>query len=156
MCGRAIFLLTMKIRDTGRLLLPHAPAIRSPTGCRAGLLLLGLGCDTQRFPYLTARVLPMPVFGLLLATVLCNHVVFSAAIYLRAHNREPFLPVSIAIGVLTACGTLLMGKSCQTRRRDARLFLHLRNLWFRLRTFIFMTKRRQWHKSSAIEEVITP
>ena len=83
--------------------------------------------------------LALPAVGAQQAGVFChyrwynNYAGNSEAIYLRTHKREQFLLVSIAIGVLTACGTLLMGKSRRARRRDTRLFLHQRNLWSRLR-----------------------
>jgi hypothetical protein len=118
----------------------------------AGLLMLGLGFVAYRFPHLAARILPLPVFGLLLATVLCNHVVFSEEIYLRAHKREPFLPVAIAVGVLTACDTLFMGKVWGAPGVTLGYFCTSGIFGLGFGTFIFMTKRRQWQQASYLEE----
>jgi hypothetical protein len=122
----------------------------------AGVLLLGFAAVTQRLPHLAARVLPTPVFGLLLATVVCNHVVFSEAIYLRAHKREPFLPLSIAVGVLTACSTLLMGRLWGAPGVTLGYFCTSGLFGLACGTYIFVTKRRLWHKTFAFEETSTP
>jgi hypothetical protein len=109
------------------------------------VLLLGLNCAARWFPHLATRILPFPVFGVLLATVLCNHVVFSEAIYLRAHKREPFLPVSIAVGVLTACSTLFMGKFWGAPGVTIGYFCTSGLFGLGFGTYTFITKRRQWH-----------
>ncbi len=116
------------------------------------VLLLGLAVVAQRFPYLAVRVLPLPVFGLLLATILCNHIVFSEALYLRAHKREPFLPVSIAVGVLTACSTILMGKFWGASGVTLGYFCISGVFGLAFGTYIFIIKRKQWHKASFLEE----
>ena len=118
----------------------------------AVVLLLVLGCVMMRFPHLAVRILPLPVFALLLATVLCNHVVYSEALYLRAHKREPFLPFSIAVGVLTACSTLLMAKYWGATGVTLGYFCTNGIFGLGFGTFIFVTKRRQWHKTAAFEE----
>ena len=118
-------------------------------------LLLGLAVVTQRFPHLAARILPMPIFALLLATSFCNHIVFSEAIYLRAHKREPFLAVSIAVGVLTACSTLLLGRFWGASGVTLGYFCTSGLFGLAFGTYIFVTKRRQWHKISASEELST-
>jgi hypothetical protein len=118
-------------------------------------LLLGLGFVGLRAPLLAARVLPLPFFGLLLVTVLCNHVVFCEALYLRAHKREPFLPVSIAVGALTACGTLLMAKSLGARGVTFGYFCTSGIFGLGFGTFIFITKRNQWHHTSHLEAADT-
>ncbi len=116
----------------------------------AVVLLLGLGFVTMRFPHLAARVLPLPVFGLLLATLFCNHFVFSEAIYLRAHKREPFLPVSIAVGVLTACSTVFLGKLWGATGVTLGYFCITIIIGLGFGTYIFITKRRQWHHRGAV------
>ncbi|MGA3010663.1 MAG: hypothetical protein ABSD72_10425 [Terracidiphilus sp.] len=116
-------------------------------------MLLGLAVTIQRFPHLAARVLPFSVFAVLLATVLCNHIVFSEAIYLRAHKREPFLPSSIAIGVLTACSTLFMGKYWGATGVTLGYFCTSGVFGLAYGTYIFITKRLQWHPSPASHTV---
>jgi hypothetical protein len=117
------------------------------------VLILGLGVVTQRFPHLAARVLPLPVFALLLATIFCNHFVFSEAFYLRAHKREPFLPLSIGVGVLTACSTLVLGKVWGASGVTLGYFFTSGVFGLTYGTYIFTTKRRQWHKTSAFEGI---
>jgi hypothetical protein len=119
------------------------------------VLLLGLAYIAMRFPHLAVRVLPLPVFGLLLATVICNHIVFSEALYLRAHKREPFLAVSIAVGVLTACSTLLLGKFWGATGVTLGYFCTGGIFALGFGTYIFITKRRQWHAAAAFEEAST-
>jgi hypothetical protein len=115
-------------------------------------LLLSLECATQRFPHFAARVLPMPLFGLLLATILCNHISLSEAVYLRAHKREPFLPLSITVGVLTACSTLELGKSWGAPGVTLGYFFTSGIFGLAFGTFIFISKRRQWHKAPSTVE----
>jgi hypothetical protein len=121
----------------------------------AVVLLLGLVFVTQRFPILAERVLPLPVFSLLLATITCNHFVFSEAIYLRAHKREPFLAVSIAVGLLTACGTLLLGKSWGAPGVTLGYFCTSGIFGLGFGSYIFISKRRQWHATNAFEKLRT-
>jgi hypothetical protein len=121
----------------------------------AVVLLLGLGYVTLHSPHLAVRVLPLPVFGLLLATVFCNHIVLSESYYLRAHKREPFLPLSIAVGVLTTCSTLLLGKFWGATGVTLGYFCTGGIFALGYGTFIFITKRRQWHKTAAFEEAST-
>jgi hypothetical protein len=118
-------------------------------------LLLCLGFVTQHFPHLAVRVLPLPVFGLLLATIVCNHIVFSEALYLRAHKREPFLPLSVAVGLLTAGSTLVLGKVWGASGVTLGYFCTSGIFGLAFGTYIFITKRKQWHKSSALEEAST-
>jgi O-antigen/teichoic acid export membrane protein len=100
-------------------------------------------------------VLPLPVFGVLLVTIFCNHFVFSEALYLRAHEREPFLPQSIAVGALTACSTILLGRLWGAAGVTLGYFCTSGIFGLAFGTYIFITKRKQWHKSSALEEAST-
>lgn len=118
----------------------------------AVMLLLALFIASQRFPHLAARVLPLPIFGVLLATALCNHVVFSEAIYLRAHKREPFLYLSIAVGILTACSTLISGKLWGAQGVSIGYFFTSGLFGLTFGTFIFISKRKEWHTSSSYQE----
>ncbi len=118
----------------------------------AAMFLITFAVVAQHFPHLAARVLPLPVFALLLATIVCNHIVFSEALYLRAHKREPFLPVSIAVGIFTACSTLALGRSWGAPGMTLGYFCTSGIFGLAFGTFIFVTKRRQWHKPHALEE----
>ncbi len=118
----------------------------------AVVVLLGLAVVTQRAPHLAVRVLPLPVLAVLLATALCNHVVFSEAIYLRAHKREPFLLLSAAVGVLTACSTLLLARFWGAPGVTLGYFCTSGVFGLAFGTYIFVTKRRQWHSASFLED----
>ena len=117
-----------------------------------GTVLLGLKVVEIYLPHLAARVLPLPLFGLLMATVLCNHVVFSEAIYLRAHKQEPFLSVSVAVGVLTACSTVILGKLWGASGVTIGYFCTSGLFGISFGTFIFVLKRQQWHGTGATHE----
>jgi hypothetical protein len=108
-------------------------------------LLLCLVEVSRRFPNLAERVLSPPTFGILLATVLCNYIVVSEAIYLRAHKREPFMALSVAVGVLTALSTLLLSKPWGAPGVTVGYFCTSGLFGLAWGTFIFITKRRQWH-----------
>lgn len=63
--------------------------------------------STTGSPY-AARVLPLPLFSLLLLVCLANHIVFAEAAYLRAHKLEPFMVLSVLTGVATTTLALLL------------------------------------------------
>jgi hypothetical protein len=121
----------------------------------AVVVLLGLGCVTIRFPHLAVRVLPWPVFGLLLATVICNHVISSEAIYLRSHKREPFLALSIVGGALSVCSTVFLGKLWGAAGVTMGSFFLTATIGLGFGTYIFITKRRQWHETAVFKESST-
>lgn len=116
----------------------------------AGVMLLGLRVVGSYYPHWASRVLQLPLFAVLLATVLCNHVVFSQAIYLRAHKREPFLPLSVAVGITTACSTILLGKWWGAQGVTIGYFCTSGLFGLAFATSIFLTKRQQWHIDDAM------
>ncbi|MHB1677542.1 MAG: lipopolysaccharide biosynthesis protein [Sulfuriferula sp.] len=77
-------------------------------------LLLGVVCvwlglfylTTIASPYAT-RVLPLPLFSLLLLISLANQIVFAEAAYLRAYKQEPFMVLSVLTGMTTAILALI-------------------------------------------------
>lgn len=115
----------------------------------ASVTLLGLYFVAQRFPHLAARVLPLPAFGVLMATIIFNHVVLSEAIYLRAHKREPLLPVSITAGILTACSTIALAKSWGASGVTVGYFCTNGIVGLALATYVFINKRAEWHGPSS-------
>ncbi len=74
--------------------------------CMAGVIALN-----RWFPQLAQRIVPPPVFALLLLARLGTVIVESQAIYLRSFKREPFLLQSVIIAVLTLLLSLLVVKS---------------------------------------------
>jgi hypothetical protein len=108
-------------------------------------LLVALVLIEQRFPHLALRILPIPVFALLIVTIFLNHLLFSEAIYLRAHKREPFLVLSILTASLVAVSTFMTGRLWGATGVTIGFFI---TGVFSLAggTYIFLTRRRMWHR----------
>jgi hypothetical protein len=100
----------------------------------------------HHFPQLTARVLPPWAFALLLLTTLTNHVIFSEALYLRAHKQEPFFTQAITVAVLLGSATWLLGKYFGVGAVTVGYFCIGGIFGLLTGTYIFLTKRRQWHR----------
>lgn len=99
----------------------------------------------HRFPKLAMRVLSPWAFGLLLLTTIMNHVVFSEALYLRAHKREPFLMLTVIGAALLGCSTLLMGKYWGVNGVAVGYFSIGVLFGLPSATYVFFKKRREWH-----------
>ena len=98
-----------------------------------------------RFPQFATRVLPPWVFALLLLTTIMNHIVFSEALYLRAHKREPLLVQTIVAAILLSFSTFLLGKYYGANAVTIGYFLVGVLFGLPSATYIFITKRREWH-----------
>lgn len=105
------------------------------------VLLIGL----DRFPKFAMRVLSPWAFGLLLLTTIMNHIVFCETIYLRAHKREPFLVQSIMVAILLGSSTIVLGKYWGANAVAAGNFVFGGLFGLASGTYIFITKRREWH-----------
>jgi O-antigen/teichoic acid export membrane protein len=97
-------------------------------------------------PAIAARIIPFPLFVLLLFTINCSNIVISQAYYLRAHKREPFLFFWVLIAVV-AVGSMTVlapryGLTGVTIAYavTAGLFRVLSGTW------VFLRKRKQWHR----------
>jgi hypothetical protein len=93
---------------------------------------------------LADRVLdPLPL-ALLAGTAILNQVIFSEALYLRAHKEEPFLWPSVFGALATAAASYFLGRCCgATGMMLGNFFLTLPGI--ALGTWIFVTRRRLWH-----------
>lgn len=96
-------------------------------------------------PKLASRMLPAPVFALLLVAIFLNHFLNSEALYLRAHKREPLLFLSLTIAVLMSASTLLTGKLWGVMGVTTGYLIIDGVLFLVGATYIFLRKRRQWH-----------
>ncbi|GAC1422680.1 MAG: hypothetical protein NVSMB62_18610 [Acidobacteriaceae bacterium] len=103
----------------------------------------------SRLPRYASRVLPPWAFGLLLLTTIMNHVVFCEALYLRAHKREPFLGITIIAAILLAAATLVLGKVWGANAVTVGYFAITAIFGLPSGTYIFLTKRREWHSQTA-------
>ena len=86
--------------------------------------------------------LPLILLGL---TVIFNQFVFSWATYLRCHKQEPFLVLSVVIGLLCLCSTIGLGHYFGLMG----IVLGYSFLMFTISFFwayhIFKTKQKEWH-----------
>lgn len=96
---------------------------------------------------LVARFLDPLSLLLLLGNAVITCVMFSQAIYLRAHKQEPFLVISLAGAVFVSLVILLLGRPYGGPGIAAGLFFL--NLFVSLpwATWVFLQKRKQWHVS---------
>lgn len=102
-----------------------------------------------RLPRYASRVLPPWAFGLLLLTTIMNHVIFCEALYLRAHKREPFLGITVVGAVLLAAATLVLGKIWGANAVTVGYFAVTTIFGLPSGTYVFLTKRREWHQQTA-------
>lgn len=111
----------------------------------AVILIFGVVWVQHVDPRIAQRVLSAPLIALLLATAILNHIVFSQALYLRAHKREPFLLQSILVGILTGTSTIIAGKLWGATGVTIGYFLTSGVFGVLFATAIFTNKRREWH-----------
>lgn len=114
--------------------------------CGAVAFFVVLLIAGSHFPRLTARVLPPWAFALLLITTVTNHVVFSEALYLRAHKQEPFFTQAITVAILLGFATFLLGKYSGVGAVTIGYFCIGGVFGLLSGTYIFLTKRREWHR----------
>lgn len=113
--------------------------------CGASAFLLVLIVAGGHFPKLASRVLPPWAFALLLFTTVMNHIVFSEALYLRAHKQEPFLIQAVAVAIMLGCATWFLGKYVGAGAVTVGYSLIGGLFGIASGTYIFLTKRREWH-----------
>ncbi|MGA2675139.1 MAG: hypothetical protein ABSE99_18130 [Terracidiphilus sp.] len=122
---------------------------------QSGALLLGgeatilsfLFVAARYFPHLASRMLPIPLFALLMFTVFLGHIVNSEAVYLRAHKREPFLVLAVLLATLTGLSTLLTGRLWGAAGVVIGYFFSGGVFYVVGGTYIFIKLRRLWHGS---------
>jgi O-antigen/teichoic acid export membrane protein len=91
------------------------------------------------------RVLgPLP-FGLLLLTMVVNQIVFSEALYLRAHKQEKFLMISILNALLMATSTYFLGKQFGAIGMISGYIVINTVVGLGLGTYTFLKYRNLWH-----------
>ncbi len=119
------------------------------------VVILGVSCMLLIKIYLASagnplneRILPMLPFLLLLLTVIVNHIIFAEAAYLRSHKAEPFMLLSVIMGVLVAGATLLFGKLFGAVGMMAGYFIFSLFVGLGWGSWIFHQKRLAWHDIS--------
>lgn len=70
-----------------------------------GLCAMALGHIFLQYqmPDYADRLISLPSFLLLLLATAGNHLLFSMALYLRAHRKDPYVVLSLVSGILIAC-----------------------------------------------------
>ena len=106
------------------------------------LFLLWAG---HNYPKLASRTLTPWAFAMLLLAMVINQLIFAEALYLRAHKREPFLVISVAGAFLQGCATWALGKYWNANAVATSTFVLTALFGLPTGTYIFITKRRQWH-----------
>jgi hypothetical protein len=96
------------------------------------------------------RFLAMIPLLLLSGSTLINQFVYALAAYLRSHKREPFLGLSIIMGVLSAASTIWLGKYFGVLGITAGYF----TLTFAISLFgsltVFIKKKKLWHETETL------
>jgi O-antigen/teichoic acid export membrane protein len=110
-----------------------------------GSVFAGLLVCSHYFPKFAGRVLTPWAFGLLLLSAVMNHIIFSQALYLRAHKAEPFLFAGVFSAIVMAFSTYLLGRYVGVNAVAAEFFIVSSTLGLPVTTFIFLKKRAQWH-----------
>ncbi len=96
---------------------------------------------------LAGRMLdPLPL-ALLVAAALASHLVMAQGIYLRAHKRDPFLPLSLTVGVLVSAASFLLVKPYGATGLMLGYFLVYLLVGLGGGTWLFVCKRREWHQA---------
>lgn len=94
------------------------------------------------------RILPLFPFSLLMLVAIVNHIVFAEAIYLRSHKREPFMWLSIALGLSVCLSTFYFGKAYgATAMMVGYLLICIGGLIWG--TIIFRAKKIEWHADAS-------
>jgi len=113
-----------------------------------GLIVLVFSVLLMRYynVSLANRFLSPLYLSLLCVSTFVNQIVSGFAIYLRCHKKEPFLVVSIVMGVLCASSTIILGKyfgidGIVIGYTFLTVFVSL--IWGSL---IFIKKRKIWHQ----------
>jgi hypothetical protein len=109
-----------------------------------GVLSVVLLVNFLHLPIAARLLSPLPMF-LLLATTLANHIVQCEAMYLRAHKREPLLPLALVSGAVTGLLTYFAGRWYGATGVTVSYFVTTLFLGMTGSTLIFRRKRRAWH-----------
>ncbi|MGD0894280.1 MAG: glycosyltransferase, partial [Terracidiphilus sp.] len=112
--------------------------------CGALALLSIVIALPHTFPRIGERIAAWPIFLLLLLTAASSHIVQSEALYLRAHQVEPFLLQSIVIASATAGLVLVTSRPYGTLGVSLSYFIVLGVAGLISASMIFTHMRRRW------------
>ncbi|MGO8672219.1 MAG: lipopolysaccharide biosynthesis protein [Capsulimonadaceae bacterium] len=89
--------------------------------------------------------------GLLVAAALGNHIVTAEALYLRAHKQEPFLVLSVLLGVSVGILDCVLCRPFGATGMIAGYLAAVLIVGVCYGTSVFVSKRRQWHATPAAD-----
>jgi hypothetical protein len=92
-----------------------------------------------------ARILEPSTLALLLVTSVVLHLIYSEAIYLRAHKAEPFVVVAVVSSLATGVSSYVLGKSHGAAGITTG-YLICMVAYLAVGSLIFQQKRREWHE----------
>lgn len=116
------------------------------------VVLCGIFAIERKIPHLAQRMLPLPILAVLMLAIFLNHVLYSEALYLRAHKREPFLVLSIVVALICCASTLVAGRWWGTTGVTVGYFVCGGVINLAGGTYIFMRSRRIWHSKPDARE----
>ena len=122
----------------------------------SAVVLCGVLAISHIAPRFAHRIVPWPVFLLLLLTAIGSHIIQSEAIYLRAHKCEPFLIQSIVIAAATAASVTFFAKTSGPLGVAAASFLVLGVFGATSATAIFFSRRRSWGYTQGVQCRVSP
>lgn len=99
----------------------------------------------QEYFAIGQRFIPASHAALLFATICLNTVIAALGAYLRAHKQEPFLPLSLALGVVQGGATWFLGKHYGTLGVTAGFLLVHLFVSLPFSVLIWRKCRAKWH-----------
>ena len=114
--------------------------------CSGALLLLYRVLESEGFKYID-RLIGFGPLCFLVGTAIVNCIVFNQAIYLRAHKKEPFLFLGVLSMLLGPLVLFFLGRPYGALGITAGFFFSSLFIGCPLATFVFLRKRREWHKA---------
>lgn len=99
----------------------------------------------QRYFQIGQRFIPASQAALLFAAISINVVIAAFGAYLRAHKQEPFLPLSLTLGVVQGLATWLLGMKYSSMGVSAGFFVIHLAVALPVSYAIWRSCRKRWH-----------
>lgn len=109
----------------------------------------------QGYPLAHRLLRPLPM-GLLVAASIISQGVSAEGLYLRAHKREPFVWLSLAVAGVIGLGDFLVARPYGATGMMLNYFLVYLTVGLGGGTWIFVQKRRLWHGPENEESLSEP
>lgn len=109
------------------------------------VLLFGHVFLNFQMPNYADRLLQLPAFSMLLAATAGNHLLFSMALYLRSHRRDPLVLLSIISGILITVSSMITAAYWGTSGVTLCYALVTWVVGVGWGTIIFQNCRLKWH-----------